>query len=87
MEIRSTQPLSPAAAAVVDHVGAEGVGVARVRELVAMAQAVRVGRTQLVELKAVDAGYPLYGRLGTDPARPLSSPGWRRAVRSSTPRC
>ena len=29
------------------------------------------GGTLLVELKAVDAGYPLYGRLDTQPARPL----------------
>src|SRR5262249_16202627 len=30
------------------------------------------GGTPLVELKAVAAGYPLYGRLETEPARPLA---------------
>jgi putative ABC transport system permease protein len=73
VEVRSAQPLSADGAAVVARLGAEGVGVTRVRELVAMAQAERGGRTQLVELKAVEAGYPLYGRLGADPQRPLLS--------------
>jgi putative ABC transport system permease protein len=73
VEVRSAQPLSPDGATVVARLRAEGVGVTRVRELVAMAQAERGGRTQLVELKAVEAGYPLYGRLGADPPRPLPS--------------
>src|SRR4029077_10056432 len=48
-----------------------GANVARVKELVAMARNPAQGRTLLVELKAVDRGYPLYGRLDMAPARPL----------------
>jgi putative ABC transport system permease protein len=73
VEIRSARPLSANGAATVSRLGAEGIGVTRVRELVAMAQAEGVGHTQIVELKAVESGYPLYGRLGTDPPRSLPS--------------
>jgi putative ABC transport system permease protein len=31
------------------------------------------GRTALVEIKAVDGGYPLYGRVGLDPDQPLAA--------------
>ena len=36
------------------------------------------GRTALVELKAVDGRYPLYGAVATDPARPLAETLARR---------
>ena len=71
VEIRSSQPLpldDPAAP--IPPPGSAAVAVTRVRELVAMAQA-DPSRTQLVELKAVEPGYPFYGALVTDPARPL----------------
>jgi putative ABC transport system permease protein len=70
VEIRSTQPLSGDAATLVPSRGAGGVETTRVRELVAMAQA-GARDTQIVELKAVEPGYPFYGALVTDPARPL----------------
>ncbi len=75
VDIRGTQPLSPDSAAVIARLGEQGVTVTRVRELVAMAQSAHEAgaRTQLVELKAVEPGYPFYGRLATDPDRPLSS--------------
>ena len=75
VEIRATRPLSPGSAAVVAGLTREGVAVTRVRELVAMAQAGAGPRApvQLVELKAVEQGYPFYGRLVTDPDRPLAS--------------
>lgn len=79
VEIRSTQPLSPQAVAVVSALEHEGVAVTRVREMVAMAQpATPVQRpaplpTQLVELKAVEPGYPFYGRLTAEPDQPLAS--------------
>lgn len=49
---------------------------ARIRELVTVVAAPaaedgEVGASRLVELKAVGRGYPFYGRLETDPARPL----------------
>ena len=71
VEIRSTQPLL--LPSLEDAVGAaRGVAVTRVRELVAMAQA-EPAATQLVELKAVETGYPFYGALVTDPPRPLDT--------------
>ena len=78
VEIRSTQPLplplSGDAAALIAELGGGGARVAttRVRELVAMAQS---GPTQshIVELKAVEPGYPFYGALVTEPARPLEA--------------
>jgi putative ABC transport system permease protein len=79
VEIRSTQPLSAEAQTVVGRLEREGLGVTRVRELVAMAQpgSVRAGagppRSQLVELKAVESGYPFYGRLTAEPDQPLAS--------------
>jgi putative ABC transport system permease protein len=69
VEIRSTLPLSVDATALVPELRG-GVEVTRVRELVAMAQA-GAQQTQLVELKAVEPGYPFYGELVTDPARAL----------------
>ncbi len=71
VEIRSARPLPlsvDATALVPEPRG--GVQVTRVRELVAMAQA-GAQQTQLVELKAVEPGYPFYGALVTDPDRAL----------------
>jgi putative ABC transport system permease protein len=51
----------------------QGAAVTRVRELVAMARNPARGGALLVELKAVDAAYPLYGRVETAPARPLDA--------------
>ena len=72
VEIRSTQPLAPSS--LEEPAAAPGgrVAVTRVRELVAMAQA-GAAQTRLVELKAVEAGYPFYGALVTDPPRPLAT--------------
>jgi len=69
VEIRSTQPL-PEDPAALAAPGSGPPAVTRLRELVAMAQA-SPDETQLVELKAVERGYPLYGTLVTDPAGPL----------------
>jgi putative ABC transport system permease protein len=70
VEIRSTQPLPVDATTLIAESRGGGAQVTRVRELVAMAQS-GPSRTQLVELKAVEPGYPFYGALVTDPARPL----------------
>src|SRR5262249_60450390 len=48
-----------------------GVG-APVRGLVGRAREPARGSTLLVELKVVEAAYPLYGRLETEPARPVA---------------
>ncbi|HEX2499975.1 MAG TPA: FtsX-like permease family protein [Methylomirabilota bacterium] len=71
IELRSARPLDPAAEVPVRDLARRGASIVRVKELVAMARNPVRGGTLLVELKAVDAGYPLYGRLDTQPARPL----------------
>jgi putative ABC transport system permease protein len=68
-EIRSMRPLSDEAARAVAAATLGGAAVTRVRELVAMAQAGAI--TQLVEVKAVEPGYPFYGHLAAHPDRPL----------------
>lgn len=54
-----------------------GSRTAAVREMVTVVAALpkdgKPGRSQLVELKAVERGYPFYGKLAVDPARPLSA--------------
>jgi putative ABC transport system permease protein len=73
VEIRATQPPPADLAALLPPAPASArVETTRVRELVAMAQ-VGPDLTQLVELKAVEPGYPFYGALVTDPARPLDT--------------
>jgi len=72
VEIRSTQPLPVDAATLIAGPASGRVALTRLRELVAMAQA-GPALTQLVELKAVEPGYPFYGALVTEPARPLDT--------------
>src|SRR5215468_1175457 len=67
-EIRASRPLSTEAQEAVSAAAAAGAGVTRVRELVAMAQTIGPDpRSQLVEVKAVEPGYPFYGHLATEP--------------------
>jgi putative ABC transport system permease protein len=74
LEIRAARPLESDAEHAVAALAARGASVVRVRELAAMARAAAGERALLVEIKAVDDGYPLYGRLETDPARPAGAP-------------
>lgn len=54
-----------------------GSRTAAVREMVTVVAALpqngKPGRSQLVELKAVEGGYPFYGKLAVTPARPLAA--------------
>ena len=75
LEIRASQPLGPGSATAVDGLARSGARSTRVLELAAMAQAevpaaadskvsphpAAPSRVQLVEIKAVEAGYPFYG--------------------------
>lgn len=70
LELRAARPLPAEADAAVARLSQARV--VRVRELVAMARGPR-GDSVLVELKAPDAGYPLYGRLATAPSAALST--------------
>jgi len=71
VEIRSAQPLSPEGSGIVAALTRPGTDTVPVTELVAMAAAGE--KTQIVELKAVGHGYPLYGDLLTAPAAPLDA--------------
>ena len=72
LELRSAQPLDPAARAAVDELVRAGAVTTTVRELVAMTRVPARGTTLLVELKAVERAYPLYGRIETAPPAPLA---------------
>jgi putative ABC transport system permease protein len=71
VEIRSAQALSSEASGIVTALTRPGTDTLPVTELVAMSAA--DGKSQIVELKAVGQGYPLYGNLVTTPAAPLRS--------------
>jgi putative ABC transport system permease protein len=71
IEVRTTRALTPADTAVLASLDSRGISRVHLSELVAMAVAGE--RTQLVELKAVEPGYPFYGKLRTEPAGALES--------------
>lgn len=71
MEIRLTRPINEDGLAVIQSLAGRGIAATHVSELNAMA-AIPSGRaTQIIELKAVEAGYPFYGELRLEPDRPL----------------
>ena len=76
LEIRSSHPLSAESGTVLDALDQRGIIRTHVSELVAMAARTTQGvtsaqATQIVELKAVEHGYPLYGQLKLEPSAPL----------------
>lgn len=73
VELRSVRPFGPGVEAALAEQVARGARATRLRELVGTARSPARGTTLLVELKAVDAGYPLYGRLETAPAEPVTA--------------
>jgi putative ABC transport system permease protein len=77
LEIRLTHPLSLAGQTVVDSLGNRGMAFTHVSELVAMAARSNQGSsltqgTQIIELKAVESTYPLYGAIRLDPPQMLN---------------
>lgn len=87
LEIRLSRPMSAEGRAVLDALGARVTAITHVSEMIAMA-AVSEGRrgpegqvTQIIELKAVEPGYPLYGAVVVEPLLPLA------ALLGSDPRC
>ena len=77
LEIRLSRPLKEPGSTVLRDLAGRGIVATRVNELVAMVA--RVDRTQgptdvtqLVELKAIEPGYPLYGVVRVDPDRSLT---------------
>ena len=81
VEIRLARPLSASGSMVVESLHERHVDVTHVSELAAMAAASvaevseepNAPSTQLVELKAVEAKYPLYGAVEVNPSQPLRS--------------
>lgn len=68
VEVRASRLTPPAVVTAVESLRAGGAAVARTRELVGMART-EGGGSLLVEVKAVDAAYPLYGSVDSVPAR------------------
>ena len=71
VELRTTRLLTPAAEGVLMKLDGRGIARLQVSELVAMAAA--PSGTQLVELKAVEPGYPFYGKLRAVPEDALAT--------------
>lgn len=76
LEARLVRPLSEEGESVLTDLSSRGAQVVRVTELIGMAMTEKSGLSQLVELKAVEKGYPFYGRLKLEPAAsdPFSDP-------------
>jgi putative ABC transport system permease protein len=71
LELSSRSPLTPATARVLDSLVSRGGEVARQTSFSGMAYVPRTSGTRLVQVAAVEAGYPFYGEIRTDPA-----PAW-----------
>ncbi len=65
VELRTARPLTPEGETILSRLDGRGIARMHVSELVAMAAA--SAGTQLIELKAVELGYPFYGTLRADP--------------------
>jgi len=82
VEVRLTRPIGDNGRAILQTLEQRGISVVHVSELVAMASrfghtpsstgSPLAGSTQIVELKAVESGYPLYGAFTAQPDLPLS---------------
>ncbi len=68
LRLSSSSPFPASVAALVDSLSAAGDSVARVTGLVSMALAPRTGATRLIQLRAVEPGWPFYGDVPTEPA-------------------
>ena len=76
LEIRSSHPLSAKSWDDLRSLSERGIAVTHVSELVAMAARADGGggsgqTTQIVELKAIESSYPLYGTMRLEPARSI----------------
>jgi putative ABC transport system permease protein len=67
LSLSSRRPFTPAAEAVLDSLAARG-DVVRQTSFSGMAYVRRTSGTRLVQVAAVEAGYPLYGEIHTEPA-------------------
>jgi putative ABC transport system permease protein len=73
VELRAARPLPDTATPPLARLRASGASVTSIRELVGMARDPVRGDSLLVEVKVVDADYPLYGELRTEPVGALAA--------------
>ena len=73
LELRSARPLDHAERAALAELEGAGAVTTAVREVAGMVRDPTRGSTLLVELRAVEREYPLYGRVQTMPAAPLDA--------------
>ena len=78
IEVRLSRPITVEGRQVLDSLAERGIAVTHASELIAMAAVQATAdlprpsqMSQVVELKAVEPTYPLYGQVGLDPDRPL----------------
>ncbi|HSE57841.1 MAG TPA: FtsX-like permease family protein [Nitrospiraceae bacterium] len=78
IEVRLSRPISVEGRQVLESLAERGIAVTHASELIAMAAVQATAdlprpsqMSQVVELKAVEPTYPLYGQVGLDPDRPL----------------
>jgi putative ABC transport system permease protein len=67
LAFRSSSPFPAPAEQILTEVGAPPGRVARVTRFASMAYVARTAGTRLVQVSAVEDGYPFYGHIGTDP--------------------
>jgi putative ABC transport system permease protein len=81
LRLESGSPFTPEVRAILDAAAAAGTPVASVTRLGSMVLAPATGRTRLLQVRAVEGGYPFYGDVVTEPAGlwPLD-PTARRAL-------
>jgi putative ABC transport system permease protein len=65
---QSRRPFPKATLALLDSLPARGIRVARTTSFASMGLVPRTGRTRLVQVRAVEPGYPFYGEVTTRPA-------------------
>ena len=81
LSLEARQPLPASAKAVIDTLVSRGAEAARVINFSAMAYVPRTDGTRLVQVAAIEGGYPFYGRIRTDPEAAWSElPGGRHVV-------
>jgi len=68
LQLSSRGPWTKPARALLDSLARSGAPVARTTQFASMAVAPRTGRTRLVQVRAVEPGYPFYGTVTTRPA-------------------
>ncbi|MEO7985486.1 MAG: FtsX-like permease family protein [Gemmatimonadales bacterium] len=68
LALTSRRPFTPVARGVLDSIAASGARVARVTRFSAMAYVPRTTGSRLVQIEAVEPGYPFYGKIVTVPA-------------------